>query len=58
LQFDRAAFYFKALPFTIPYPVPFRYLGDETKGAPMNMGCGHWWCFATLALAKGLLKPC
>lgn len=23
-QFDRAAFYFKKLPFTIPYPVPFR----------------------------------
>ncbi|KAG1662067.1 hypothetical protein FOA52_005314 [Chlamydomonas sp. UWO 241] len=31
-QFDNAAFHFKALPFTIPYPVPFRLLGDETKG--------------------------
>jgi PAP_fibrillin len=31
-QFDTAAFYFKSLPFTIPYPVPFRLLGDETKG--------------------------
>lgn len=31
-QFDRAAFYFKFLPFSIPYPVPFRALGDETKG--------------------------
>ena len=31
-QFDRAAFYFKLLPFTIPYPVPFRLLGDERKG--------------------------
>lgn len=29
--FDKAAFYFKFLPFTIPYPVPFRLLGDETK---------------------------
>jgi hypothetical protein len=31
-QFDKAAFYFKALPFTLPYPVPFRVLGDERKG--------------------------
>jgi hypothetical protein len=31
-QFDQAAFYFKKLPFTIPYPVPFKLLGDETKG--------------------------
>jgi len=31
-QFDKAAFYFKALPLTIPYPVPFRLLGDERKG--------------------------
>eukprot|EP00892_Ulva_mutabilis_P007085 jgi/Ulvmu1/4749/UM020_0033.1 len=31
-QFDQAAFDFKALPFNIPYPVPFRQLGDETKG--------------------------
>ncbi len=30
-QFDQAAFYFKRLPFTIPYPVPFKLLGDETK---------------------------
>ena len=30
-QFDRAAFYFKALPFSLPYPVPFRLLGDERK---------------------------
>lgn len=30
-QFDKAAFYFKFLPFTIPYPVPFRILGDERK---------------------------
>ncbi|KAG2500058.1 hypothetical protein HYH03_002335 [Edaphochlamys debaryana] len=31
-QFDRAAFYFRSLPFTLPYPVPFRLLGDERKG--------------------------
>lgn len=31
-QFDRAAFDFKKLPIKIPYPVPFKLLGDETKG--------------------------
>lgn len=31
-QFDKAAFYFNVLPLTIPYPVPFRLLGDERKG--------------------------
>ncbi|CAM9220883.1 unnamed protein product [Ascophyllum nodosum] len=31
-QFDQAGFDFKALPFNIPYPVPFRWLGDEVKG--------------------------
>ncbi|KAK9820183.1 hypothetical protein WJX72_007235 [[Myrmecia] bisecta] len=31
-QFDRAAFDFKLLPFKVPYPVPFKLLGDETKG--------------------------
>lgn len=31
-QFDRAAFYFRTLPFTVPYPVPFKLLGDERKG--------------------------
>jgi hypothetical protein len=30
--FDRAAFYFKALPLAVPYPVPFALLGDEAKG--------------------------
>lgn len=30
-QFDKAAFNFNALPFKIPYPVPFKLLGDETK---------------------------
>ena len=27
-----ASFHFNALPFSIPYPVPFRRLGDERKG--------------------------
>ncbi|KAL3700171.1 hypothetical protein R1sor_018193 [Riccia sorocarpa] len=31
-RFDRAAFDFKFLPFKVPYPVPFRLLGDEAKG--------------------------
>lgn len=31
-QFDTAAFYFTFLPLTLPYPVPFRLLGDERKG--------------------------
>mmetsp|Transcript_21503 Transcript_21503/g.51297 ORF Transcript_21503/g.51297 Transcript_21503/m.51297 type:complete len:432 (-) Transcript_21503:202-1497(-) len=31
-QFDRAAFNFNRLPFKIPYPVPFRLVGDEGKG--------------------------
>jgi hypothetical protein len=28
----QAAFHFSFLPFTVPYPVPFRILGDERKG--------------------------
>lgn len=31
-QFDRAAFNFGFLPFTVPYPVPFQLLQDERKG--------------------------
>ncbi|CAM9391822.1 unnamed protein product [Heterosigma akashiwo] len=31
-KFDYAAFDFNFLPFAIPYPVPFRYLGDEVTG--------------------------
>eukprot|EP00889_Picochlorum_renovo_P001555 jgi/Picre1/28585/NNA_003987.t1 len=34
-QFDTAAFYFKSLPLTIPYPVPFRLLGTRGKGGLM-----------------------
>lgn len=30
-QFDEAGFDFKALPFNIPYPVPFRLFGDEVR---------------------------
>ncbi|KAF6139179.1 hypothetical protein GIB67_023232 [Kingdonia uniflora] len=31
-RFDKAAFSLKFLPFKVPYPVPFRLLGDEAKG--------------------------
>ncbi|XP_030512632.1 probable plastid-lipid-associated protein 12, chloroplastic [Rhodamnia argentea] len=31
-RFDKAAFSFKFIPFKVPYPVPFRLLGDEAKG--------------------------
>ena len=31
-RFDRADFSLKFLPFKVPYPVPFRLLGDEAKG--------------------------
>lgn len=36
-QFDKAAFNFKFLPFKIPYPVPFKYLGDETKVCSLDI---------------------
>ena len=38
-QFDRAAFSFRRLPFKIPYPVPFKLLGDETKARPAPSAC-------------------
>ncbi|KAI4334668.1 hypothetical protein L6164_013386 [Bauhinia variegata] len=31
-RFDRAAFSFRFLPFKVPYPVPFKLLGDEAEG--------------------------
>lgn len=31
-SFQEARFEFKGLPFSIPYPVPFKLLGDEAKG--------------------------
>ena len=31
-KFDNAGFDLGFLPFRIPYPVPFRLLGDEVKG--------------------------
>jgi len=31
-RFDNAGFDLNVLPFRIPYPVPFRLLGDEVKG--------------------------
>ena len=30
--FQEALFEFKGLPFSLPYPVPFKLLGDEAKG--------------------------
>ena len=30
--FQEARFEFKGLPFSVPYPVPFKLLGDEAKG--------------------------
>ena len=38
-QFDRAAFSFRVLPVRIPYPVPFRLLGDEAK---VGAACTNW----------------
>ena len=31
-RFDNAAFLLKFWPYRVPYPVPFRLLGDEAKG--------------------------
>ena len=51
-QFDKAAFAFNALPFKIPYPVPFKLLGDETKvfAADRIQICSsmHHWSSATV----------
>ena len=38
-QFDKAAFTFNALPFKLPYPVPFKLLGDETKVYDLQSVC-------------------
>ena len=50
-QFDKAAFAFNALPFKVPYPVPFKLLGDETKvfAADRIQICSsmHHWSSAT-----------
>ncbi|XP_020689101.1 probable plastid-lipid-associated protein 12, chloroplastic isoform X2 [Dendrobium catenatum] len=45
-RFDRAAFTFKFLPFKVPYPVPFRLLGDEAKG----------WLDTTYLSASGIIR--
>ncbi|KAH0455282.1 hypothetical protein IEQ34_015314 [Dendrobium chrysotoxum] len=45
-RFDRAAFTFKILPFKVPYPVPFRLLGDEAKG----------WLDTTYLSASGIIR--
>lgn len=58
-QFDRAAFTFKFLPFTLPYPVPFRLLGDERKvredGARLSGGAGG--CVRCGALWRTAKRP-
>lgn len=41
-QFDEAGFDFKALPFTIPYPVPFRWLGDEVRHLCLSIHPSSW----------------
>lgn len=40
-QFSKGAFDFSFLPFTIPYPVPFKALGDETK-VTLHSGTCRW----------------
>lgn len=45
-RFDRAAFSFKILPFKVPYPVPFRLLGDEAKG----------WLDTTYLSTSGIIR--
>jgi hypothetical protein len=49
-QFDRAAFTFKFLPFTLPYPVPFRLLGDERK-----VGLPSWGPWGLVHLMNRML---
>ena len=47
-QFDRAAFDFKRLPVKIPYPVPFKLLGDETK--VLTAACFYPWTHRVLVM--------
>ncbi|PSR86871.1 Plastid-lipid-associated protein [Actinidia chinensis var. chinensis] len=49
-QFDRAAFSFKFLPFKVPYPVPFRLLGDEAKGW---LDTTYLSCSGNLRISRG-----
>jgi hypothetical protein len=41
--FQSAAFEFKGTKFSVPYPVPFKLLGDEAKG--WVQGGGRALCF-------------
>lgn len=45
-RFDKAAFSLKFLPFKVPYPVPFKLLGDEAKG----------WLDTTYLSSKGNIR--
>ena len=49
-QFDRAAFSFKFLPYKVPYPVPFRLLGDEAKGW---LDTTYLSCSGNLRISRG-----
>ena len=53
-QFDKAAFAFNALPFKLPYPVPFKLLGDETKVVVLQSVMLPEPCAATLL--QGLVR--
>lgn len=52
-QFDRAAFDFKRLPVKIPYPVPFKLLGDETKVQLSHKSC-DFDCFGKMMVEVAL----
>lgn len=57
-QFDRAAFNFRFLPFTLPYPVPFRILGDERKVGPRRTESTRVTCCADAeGQVPALAKP-
>ena len=53
-QFDQAAFDIKFLPFKIPYPVPFKLLGDETK---VRLRLRHPTAIVAIAVSYQAEKP-
>lgn len=62
-QFDKAAFHFKFLPFTLPYPVPFKILGDERKvracmQCVMPIECRHCKTVQSAVVAYKCLVRC
>ena len=57
-QFDQAGFDFKALPFNIPYPVPFRWLGDEVSPTlSLRLRGRYARCFTNLQHNEVELAP-